>query len=310
QRWAVLLEEDPTMSVTTLRKKAVYGDVCVRGLRSVGWKIFLEYLPTLDCATWPLALEKERGHYEQLRKKYIIDPNATEGADNEAGARQVSPWSQFFQDTELRRIIKQDVDRTFPDKPYFRTPAAQERMTDILFVYCKIHHEVSYRQGMHELLAPILLVVDEESVDAAQCTDEKEPLVAAQIAATLDSRFVEHDAFVLFSAVMATAKQWYEFTEEPRPARGGKMANSSTPILRISHRIHHELLKEIDQDLYNHLEELTIEPQIYAIRWLRLLFGREFPLEDAYRLWDALFADDKQLGAVEFVCISMLLLIR
>jgi TBC1 domain family protein 5 len=45
-------------------------------------------------------------------------------------------------------------------------------------------------------------------------------------------------------------------------------------------------------------------------RWLRLLFGREFPLKDTYRLWDAIFADDKQLGSVEFVCIAMLLLIR
>jgi hypothetical protein len=51
----------------------------------------------------------------------------------------------------------------------------QQRMTDILFVYCKIHHEISYRQGMHELLAPILLVVDEESVDITQCVDEEDP---------------------------------------------------------------------------------------------------------------------------------------
>jgi hypothetical protein len=43
------------------------------------------------------------------------------------------------------------------------------------------------------------------------------------------------------------------------------MANSSTPILRISHRIHHELLKTIDNDLYEHLEQLAIEPQIYAM---------------------------------------------
>jgi TBC1 domain family protein 5 len=45
-------------------------------------------------------------------------------------------------------------------------------------------------------------------------------------------------------------------------------------------------------------------------RWLRLLFGREFPLADVYCLWDALFADDRSLGAVEYVCVSMLLFIR
>jgi hypothetical protein len=43
------------------------------------------------------------------------------------------------------------------------------------------------------------------------------------------------------------------------------MAKSTTPIIRISHRIHHELLMEIDPDLYHHLEDLSIEPQIYAM---------------------------------------------
>ncbi|KAI9598221.1 hypothetical protein BDF19DRAFT_226276 [Syncephalis fuscata] len=284
-----------------------------------------------------LSLEKERQHYEQLRKTYIVDPNTTNGDGNESGVRKIvehhplsldeaSPWGQFFQDTELRRIIKQDVERTFPDNPYFRTPVTQERMTDILFVYCKIHNDVSYRQGMHELLAPILLVVDHDALDPEECTDAAEPEIAKQMAITLDKNFVEHDAFVLFSSVMGTAKQWYEFTEEPRRSSANRvqlvsprsakfeqrneMANSSTPILRISHRIHHELLKTIDNDLYEHLEELAIEPQIYAIRWLRLLFGREFPLADVYCLWDALFADDRSLSAVEYVCIAMLLFIR
>ncbi|RKP27688.1 rab-GTPase-TBC domain-containing protein, partial [Syncephalis pseudoplumigaleata] len=218
-----------------------------------------------------------------------------------------SPWGQFFQDTELRRIIQQDVERTFPDNPYFRTPVTQERMTDILFVYCKIHSDVSYRQGMHELLAPVLMVVDHDALDPEACTDTEDPETAKYMAITLNKQFVEHDTFVLFSLIMATAKQWYEFTEEPRRP---SMANSSTPILRISHRIHHELLKTIDNELYEHLEQLAIEPQIYAIRWLRLLFGREFPLADVYCLWDALFADDRSLGAVEYVCVAMLLFIR
>ncbi|KAI8057619.1 rab-GTPase-TBC domain-containing protein [Syncephalis plumigaleata] len=325
------------MTVSILKQRAIFGDVCQRGLRSVCWKIYLGYLETLDPSNWMLPLEKERQHYEQLRKKHIVDPNTTNEDTNGTGVRKIvehhplsldetSPWSQFFQDTELRRIIKQDVERTFPDNPYFRKPITQERMTDILFVYCKIHSDVSYRQGMHELLAPILMVVDNDALDPEECVDTDDPDMAKYMSITLNKEFVEHDAFVLFSSVMATAKQWYEFTEEPRrpsvnrtalvSPRSAKfeqlneMANSSTPILRISHRIHHELLKTIDNDLYEHLEQLAIEPQIYAIRWLRLLFGREFPLADVYCLWDALFADDRSLGAVEYVCISMSLFIR
>lgn len=30
--------------------------------------------------------------------------------------------------------------------------------------------------------------------------------------------------------------------------------------------------------------------KLYGLRWLRLLFGREFPLHDTVLIWDALFA--------------------
>lgn len=53
----------------------------------------------------------------------------------------------------------------FPDVDFFRSEAVQEKMTDILFIYCKIHHEVSYRQGMHELLAPFYWNIATESLD-------------------------------------------------------------------------------------------------------------------------------------------------
>ena len=36
-------------------------------------------------------------------------------------------------------------------------------MLDILFFYAKEHPDLTYRQGMHELLAPILFVLHAES---------------------------------------------------------------------------------------------------------------------------------------------------
>ena len=45
-------------------------------------------------------------------------------------------------------------------------------------------------------------------------------------------------------------------------------------------------------------------------RWIRLLFGREFPMEDVLVLWDALFADGPMLDLVDYIYISMLEAIR
>lgn len=53
---------------------------------------------------------------------------------------------------------------SFPDVEFFRSDQVQEQMTDILFIYCKLNQDVSYRQGMHELLAPIYFVLSMESI--------------------------------------------------------------------------------------------------------------------------------------------------
>jgi TBC1 domain family protein 5 len=45
-------------------------------------------------------------------------------------------------------------------------------------------------------------------------------------------------------------------------------------------------------------------------RWLRLIFTRELPFDIALRLWDGIFAQDPELGLLDFICIAMLLLIR
>ena len=76
-----------------------------------------------------------------------------------------SPWATLRKDEELRHEILQDVERCMPEEPFFREPDVQCFMTDILFIYCKINADIGYRQGMHEILAPILWVVEQDAVD-------------------------------------------------------------------------------------------------------------------------------------------------
>ena len=45
-------------------------------------------------------------------------------------------------------------------------------------------------------------------------------------------------------------------------------------------------------------------------RWLRLLFTREFTMEDAMVLWDGLFACDPSFDLAPWVCVAMLIRIR
>lgn len=55
---------------------------------------------------------------------------------------------------------------------------------------------------------------------------------------------------------------------------------------------------------------VTCVSRLSRSRWVRLLFGREFPLQDLLVVWDALFADSITLDLVDYIFVAMLLYIR
>lgn len=69
-------------------------------------------------------------------------------------------------------------------------------------------------------------------------------------------------------------------------------------------------MPQVDPELKAHLEGLDIVPQVFLIRWIRLLFGREFEFGSVLTLWDVIFAEDSSLEIVDHICLAMLLRIR
>lgn len=116
----------------------------------------------------------------------------------------------------------------------------------------------------------------------------------------LDSKYVEHDTFSLFCAVMQTAKTFYEVGE----------TKDSSVIVAHSEKIHNDLLAMVDPDLSIRLQVVGVVPQIYVIRWLRLLFGREFDFKDVLRLWDILFAEGLKVDTIDMTCVALILRLR
>ncbi|KAL8737830.1 MAG: hypothetical protein Q9181_001321 [Wetmoreana brouardii] len=197
-----------------------------------------------------------------------------------------------------------------PENLYFREPPTQAILLDTLFIYCKLNRDIGYRQGMHEVLAPILWVVSRDAIDVmtssdAQASQSPEYTLLCEC---LDARYVEHDTFTLFCIIMQTVKSFYETgsTSQVTPST----TSSSSPIVERSRRIHEIYLHQADPELAEHLSAIEILPQIFLIRWIRLLFGREFPLDQLLALWDILFAEDPTLDLIDLVCVSMLLRIR
>lgn len=142
-----------------------------------------------------------------------------------------------------------------PENVYFRQPATQNMMLDVLFVWCKMHPHIGYRQGMHEILAPLLWVVERDAVDA---TKEPGRGVDVNLAQMLDAKYIEHDSFTIFSLIMQTAKSFYAPAEPGSPT-------SDTPMIARCSRIFERYLPKADPELASHLVKLEIVPQIFLL---------------------------------------------
>lgn len=125
---------------------------------------------------------------------------------------------------------------------------------------------------------------------------------------TLSASYIEHDSFTLFNLIMKNAWEWYAAIGKTKVSENGRVI---PPIVIKARKIQEQYLRKVDPELEKHLRSLDIEPQMWGIRWIRLLFGREFGFSQMLSVWDCLFAaDGHSLDIVDFVCVAMLLRIR
>ncbi|XP_069769092.1 TBC1 domain family member 5 isoform X1 [Narcine bancroftii] len=306
-----------------IKLKGINGQLRSSRFRSICWKLFLEALPE-DKTQWLNKIAELRSHYEKIKEIHITNPRKAAGQqdlviNNPLSQDEGSPWNKFFQDKELRAMIQQDVTRTFPEMQYFQQESVRQILTDILFCYARENEQLLYKQGMHELLAPLVFILHCDHQAFLHASETANP--SEEMKALLSPEFLEHDAYAMFSQLMDTAEPWFSSFE--REVRKGKEEMVTTvpfarpqdfgPSLAIVskvNRIQDQLLKRYDTELYMHLNRLEIAPQIYGIRWVRLLFGREFPLQDLLVIWDTLFADSVTLDLVDYIFLAMMLYIR
>uniref|UniRef100_A0A8C3AKI6 TBC1 domain family member 5 n=1 Tax=Cyclopterus lumpus TaxID=8103 RepID=A0A8C3AKI6_CYCLU len=304
-----------------IRQAGINGRLRSSRFRSVCWKLYLEALPE-DKAQWINKTKEHRAQYEKIKETHITNPRkaATQQdlvVNNPLSQDEGSLWNRFFQDKDLKGMIKQDVLRTFPEIRYFQDDDVRTKLTDILFCFARENEQLLYKQGMHELLAPIVFVLHCDHQAFQHASETASP--SEEMKCLLNPEYLEHDAYALFSQLMETAEPWFSSYE--REVRKDEMLTSipfarpqdsgpSVAIVTKVNRIQDLLVKKNDIELHMHLNRLEIAPQIYGIRWVRLLFGREFPLQDLLVMWDALFADSITLDLVDYIFVAMLLYIR
>ncbi|CAH0605702.1 unnamed protein product [Chrysodeixis includens] len=295
--------ELPAWSVENLKAIAIHQRL--PRPRSFAWAILLNALPppNMDVVS---SLKTHRNFYNDLSSKLSMDPRAVIG-DDPLSQDDESVWKQHFCDNELKTLILQDVVRTFPEELYFRDKDVQDLMVRILFFWARSHSNVGYRQGMHEILAPLLF---ELYLDRKFAPDD----IGDKLKIILKEDCLEHDSYMLFSAIMKGLEKFYT-TGDIVPTSCGrlptsKMAHNPNEVVRYLDKVRDEYLTPLDLELSTHLVQCNISMELFGIRWLRLLFGREFPRSEIPNLWGFLFADGPMLPNLHYVIVAMLISMR
>jgi TBC1 domain family protein 5 len=338
--------KNPKECFYSLRSLCLSGGLAHAHIRSLAWKVFLGCLPLdIPHSQWPNVIKIHRKEYSALLKQYLVDPHIVglemdPQINNPLSEHEESPWMKFFENVELEKLINQDIDRTYPENEFFQRNIIKEMMLRILFIYARQTPQLSYKQGMHELLAPIIYVLYQERCILTtnnqknkneinmgnkkslnlfhNLPDPDDTTGQDELTILLDANFLEHDAFTMFNYLMKIVKDWFLQDNNNKTKQKDSLTSNSiiedeentSPVVSKCRYIQNNILKEKDPILYNQLKELKVEPQLYMLRWVRLLLGREFHLEDLLILWDAMFAYDDEFILIDYICVAMLIYIR
>ncbi|KAK6029142.1 hypothetical protein OSTOST_04753 [Ostertagia ostertagi] len=177
--YASILSNQLTLDILT--------NFCLRGglrtttLRSIAWRVHHLHTIHLKClpiskVEWVTVTTRARDLYASLKQKNIPNPHDDRFCqdpqiNNPLDQTDHNPWQQYFADHDLRDLILKDVGRTFPELEFFQQDHIRRMMCDILLIYAKENPFVSYKQGMHEILAPLMFVLFSDQQSFCHCLE-------------------------------------------------------------------------------------------------------------------------------------------
>lgn len=309
----------------------------VTGLRGVYWRIMLGQLPTASMRGDGDFEEKTLGYWrdrvETLRETYAKSREARlrvageskpnqpkaktsrfgdtssdedDAADNPLSTAATSTYAHSFAISKLESTIDRDMERLWSEDEFFEDPAVIAQIKAILLLYCEEEKVVGYRQGMNELASFVVYVLHadvRQVVDSAGRDIKEYAAIQSALNFVCSADHIEADGYWVFRALMGDGigvGAWYVTSEHKSPTSpSGRAAGDDSEITFVANLMQNTILPRFDDTLAKHLKKLDIQATSYGIRWLRLLFLREFSLNQCGKLWDALIAEYCYVRVVE-----------
>ncbi|RLN44103.1 hypothetical protein BBJ29_003774 [Phytophthora kernoviae] len=290
--------------------------------------------------------------------------------------------------------IYKDVRRTRGEMEFFRDPVVQCLLIRVLYVYSVTHSEISYNQGMGELLATLVYLLhveqwplEEDDLEQvltgeydveptgrlsgsyffpayspskdqteSSSTEEEDTYVYVESFINIQSddsfldrdsflrmvpfaggsgkyyeccrdaadeivreltaaECVEHDAYLLLEEIMLRMAGTYcpnvplsRKNSKPQMEKPISSADQLpvSPLDDQMNRIHHHILSRCDPPTARHLANLGVEPQMFLLRWVRVLMAREFETSQVWQIWDAIFSlTPSDFSFINLLCVAV-----
>ena len=323
-------------------------------LRPTAWKIFFGIFPNnANIIDWVETINKLRIKYNKKKKKYLSikkykgDP-LNIGGGNNSNKKSERNFNTLYEENELRRIINLDIIRTYQNINLFSQEKIKKLLLNILFIWCKENDDVSYRQGMNDLVAiliicfyPYYFSFEEKEKpnkeDVIKYINIKEPKERYKYSNIVYNYFhdedeIECDLFFAFDSLM---KKGMKNLFDPRLFQRGEPEYKLYEIFSdmykeeideekvnfISRRcflLINEKLKKIDEELFQYFKKIDINCGAFLQKWLRCIFCREFELNQVFILWDVILVEDfvneknqkYSLAFMDSICLAMILRLR
>ena len=346
----IISSKDITETIISFSKN---GDI-PKELRPTAWKIFFGIFPNnSNIIEWIETINKLRIKYNKKKKKYLSikkykgDP-LNIGGGNNSNKKSERNFNTLYEENELRRIINLDIIRTYQNINLFSQEKIKKLLLNILFIWCKENDDVSYRQGMNDLVAILIICFypyyfsfeekekpnKEDVIKYIKIKEPKERYKYSNIVYNYfhDEDEIECDLFFAFDSLM---KKGMKNLFDPRLFQRGEPEYKLYEIFSdmykeeideekvnfISRRcflLINEKLKKIDEELFQYFKKIDINCGAFLQKWLRCIFCREFELNQVFILWDVILVEDfvnektqkYSLAFMDSICLAMILRLR
>ncbi|GAM20569.1 hypothetical protein SAMD00019534_037440 [Acytostelium subglobosum LB1] len=304
--------------------------------RAQSWMLMTGYMPA-NVDNRHAVLQNKRMQYGMLIKKYYNDYKLyqLDDVDINVGIKLRNNVSDLWNTTaniyqsvvdkvkfnDLVQQVHIDVIRTRPDGFYdlFEIKFIEQMIERILVVWSNENQDVSYFQGLNDLICPFLIVflsdaLQQYNTDRNPTYPSLDPLADLQfnlvktlgdgvgVKELLDTnRYdilsrVEADIFWCLSHLMNSVKSYAANTGCGLPAEGMMKKLES-------------LVKESNEELYNHFKKHDIDFSHFSFRWMVCFLIREMSFETGIKLWDRYMCDKNSEGfSVLHICFCATLL--